>query len=214
MFFLLCTLVLFEVVHVYSHIHHGSGAIQVTMIHLIAYLILFLYVYILFQTFGFVRRSRSYGIVGCLLFILDLWSFLHRWPFVWYMSTLVMMFVLVFLLYFSQLNIPQRRLSRLILLCALLILLLFWNESLHCTSLLRWNAYLPYHAIIETIGLVLFIVLPSFFLSLAPPLRSTKLPYPKKKGKKTKPYYLLVYPFSPSDFRERRERKESRWMMS
>lgn len=161
-------LLLFEIIHTYSHIYHLKGRVQAVLIHLTAYLTLGFYTYALLRKYGWPRSTtRNTLLIGLLIMIAvcDAVWFLQQKPFLWYVYTVVGMFIILFVLFFPRFTPLQKQLSCGIIAFATTVLLLFWNESHNCQRMLRWNA-LPYHALIEFVGLIIFILVPWFFSTL------------------------------------------------
>jgi hypothetical protein len=163
---LIGSLLMFEGVHTYSHIYHVDGKLQVTIIHLIAYLIILLYTYALVNRYGFPRKNIFLTCCFIFLAVFDVIWFIQGKPFLWYMSTLVGMFILLFRIFFCRFNLLQKRQSYAIMSCSFLIMLLFWNESYNCHKMLQWNPAIPYHALIEMMGTIIIMIVSWFFTTL------------------------------------------------
>lgn len=161
------SILLFEILHFTSHVRHlAASHRQVVMVHLSAYLVILCYLWAMYTTFGLPSSSVLVIAVFVATALADIVFFIQHRPFIWYMLTTIIMFILIFIMYYGYFDPRQKRYVWQIIICAIIIGLLFLNEYAHCQSMLRWNKHIPYHAMIELLGIALFILIPSFFMSL------------------------------------------------
>lgn len=147
-------LFLFEFIHTGSHFTHIPGKIQITTIHFVAYMVNFSYFAIFIHL---TKRIPSYEIMALyvLIILLDI-VFFYKNKFIGYFITQISLLVLINLYYFNYIteNISYYYLITFFILVVILILL-FINEQENCKKMLD-NKPLPYHIIVETVGVLIF----------------------------------------------------------
>jgi len=149
-------LFLFELIHTISHFIHIPGNIQNNIIHFIAYLVNFSYFAI------FIHLTQTMPSIGILLIylliiILDI-ILLYKQKFLGYFITQLSLIVLINLYYFNYIT---KHVScnyiYLFFILTVIVILLFINEKENCKKMLD-KKELPYHIIVETMGVPLFIL--------------------------------------------------------
>jgi len=146
-------LILFELCHVYSHTRPHLR--QQTLQHLLGYLVLLSTFWTFQQT---TRRwpSTPQLLTLLLLFLIDVYCFVSM-PFLVSMGTTFLLFVLLFFFYSPWPRKCRQGLVSMVV-AIVILMLLFWNESVNCQKMLKAYPF-PYHAMIEVVGLYVLIVL-------------------------------------------------------
>lgn len=151
----------FELLHTWSHARHVPGKIQVTLIHLIAYLI--------FASYFFMFSSR-FGVPPMMFFIflivlIDIVLFIRNVPFLYYFGTLSSAFLFLFMIYGPRLPRDFQPLLLSVVISGLVIIVLIVNEKYNCKRMMEWKI-LPYHALVEVVACFLFCVICVFILKM------------------------------------------------
>ena len=146
----LISLLLFELWHTFSHVHHITNKkLQLNVIHSLAYLINLSYLWFFYHVSQ--RRPGNWTcIILLLLVVLDVYAFFNL-SFFFYFLTQIVMFSLI--MYEYRFFLPKRYLPWMMFL-VVIIISLFVNEMWNCKTLLKRQPF-PYHALLETVGLVL-----------------------------------------------------------
>ena len=163
-FILLFCILIFESFHVFSHIVHIQGSIQINITHILTYCmnIAFFYVF-----YSYTKKFPSYEFIiyMCLLVILDVYTF-HNYSFIYYLTTQSVIFISLLVYYFSLLpNFIQSSIYKITFFVSIVIIL-FINETYNCKNMMSIYPYFPYHIFIETIGIILFYIICSNFYKL------------------------------------------------
>jgi len=163
-FLLLFSFFCFEVFHVFSHIIHINGPIQINITHSLAYLINIAYFY---AFYSYTKKLPSFWVMLCLLILvcLDTYSFLYL-SIVYYLITQFSIFILLFVYYLPLLPKFIKNGVYQIVFLLILIILLFLNETYNCEKMLQIYPAFPYHIFIEIAGVILFYIICSIFYKL------------------------------------------------
>jgi hypothetical protein len=150
-------LLAFEVWHTLSHCYHmESRTLQIRVIHALAYA---LNATILLAVIALSGSMPSTTLIVVLLALIafDAYSFI-RLPMVFYFASQAAIVSVTILAYaqFAPDGVRTLLLCWLLPLIALL-LAMFVNESYNCRAMLKWAPF-PYHAVLEGVGVVAFIV--------------------------------------------------------
>ena len=153
-FLLLFALLLFDISHTFSHFVHIKSKLQVTIVHVLAYLLNFAFFYALY------KHSRKVPTLPLLLFLgavlsFDIYAFFHL-SLLYYLLTQIVFFFSIFCYYYGALQKGMQKRLNLLLLFIGLVYLGFVNEAFNCKSMLARFPRFPFHAIIELI--ILFAV--------------------------------------------------------
>lgn len=154
----LISILLFEAWHAFSHAVHIPGKMQINVIHLLAYAVNLGYLYFLYDI-SKKFPDRWILVTMVLIVMFDIYAFCNL-PFLYYFVSQLVLFLVILAAYREIL--PGSYLAVLVALVILLVLL-FLNESKHCGAMMRYAKF-PYHAIIESVGVLIFIVIGSMFL--------------------------------------------------
>jgi len=163
-FILLFSILCFELFHVFSHIIHISGPIQINITHMLSYCINFAF---LFFFYNYVKRFPSiwFVIFYAVLFFFDIYVFLHM-NVVYYIFSQAILFLSVLLYYYPLLRETIKNKIQIIFFIVTLIILLFLNEKYNCKKMMSIYPDFPYHILIEILGIVLFYIICSNFYKL------------------------------------------------
>ena len=148
-------LLVFELIHTYSHIRHLPGHIQMNVIHAVAYIVNLSYLAIFIGLTGTVSPYLLVSYAAILL--LDVYFFARN-QFLGYFTTQIVLGLLVTVFYMNYILrfVPIYWLIALLGLNVVLIAL-FINEKNNCASMLASRPF-PYHILVEWIGLVVIVV--------------------------------------------------------
>lgn len=160
--FLIFLFILFELFHSYSHIRHINGNIQRNIIHFIWYILSLTILFIFIE-----MNNKIPLFIYVFLFILiliDLYLVFNNYGFFSIVSGVVFL-VFIFILNYPYLSKNlQIKLNYLFIGTIILIFFLF-NEKYNCEYLMKFYKF-PYHIFLEITGLILFVLLTDFFITL------------------------------------------------
>jgi len=163
-FLLLFCILVFESFHVFSHIVHIKGSIQINITHLLTYVMNIAFFYV-FYSYTKKFPSKEFIIYMCFLVILDIYTF-SNYPFIYYLTTQSIIFISLLVYYFPLLpKFIKNGIYKIIFLVSIVILL-FINETYNCKKMMSFYPHFPYHILIETVGIILFYTICSNFYKL------------------------------------------------
>lgn len=157
-FFLLLSLLIFELFHTLSHFIHIEGKFLYTITHISGFLVNLSFLNFLYNYTG-VFPSNSYLLfLGCIL-VADLFCFFNL-SFIFFVATQILLFLAILVYYYNLLpsNIKYR--IKLLVFSTILIYLLFVNEKMNCKKMMKMFPSFPFHMIIEIVSII-----PIYFLS-------------------------------------------------
>jgi hypothetical protein len=163
-FILLFCILIFESFHVFSHIVHIAGHIQINITHLLTYFMNMAFFYVFYS---YTKKFPSYEFVAYMsvLVILDIYAF-YNYSFIYYLTTQSAIFISLLLYYFSILpKFIQTSVYKIIFFVGVVIGL-FINETYNCINMMSIYPDFPYHIFIEIIGIILFYTICSNFYKL------------------------------------------------
>ena len=163
-FFLLFSILLFELFHTFSHSIHLNGSIQIIITHLLAYLVNFSYFIALYHY----SHVFPYFIFLFYLFIVilfDIYAF-QNLNFIFYLTSQFLLFVSLFLYYYSYFTPSIKNKIPYLFSLTLLILLLFINERYHCKKMLGVFPSFPFHIFIEIVAIIIVYLICTIFYKL------------------------------------------------
>lgn len=162
---LLISILLFELFHVLSHTIHINGKIQTNITHLLAYIVNISY-FILLYIKTKILPNYFYIIIFVLLIFIDLYSFITQKPFIIYLTTQFLIFILLFLCYYQYLPLFFKNKIPIIIILTVLILILFVNEMFNCKYLLEKYPNVSFHSLIEITAIFIVYLICSIFYKL------------------------------------------------
>ena len=148
---LLLAVLLFQAFHVFSHSVHIPGAVHTNVAHALAYL-----VNAALLSVGY-RRTRRLPRGLVVLVAADLYAFFNL-PLLFYVTTQAALFVALDAFY-----TPVVKKVKPLAATAAVILLLVLNEKYNCDQMLAAYPTAPFHALIESAGLVFFFLVSQTF---------------------------------------------------
>jgi len=158
---LILSFIAFEIFHTYSHITHIDGTFQSNIIHAIWYFLSFM---ILIASIKMTNQyPHIYTIIILLIIIfieINLFFITNKLYMIFTAITIPVVIVISYYKYYP--NYIKNTVPYLVLLLILVGILLL-NEKFNCEYMIKY-AKLPYHAIIEIIGMFLFSTLAYIFL--------------------------------------------------
>lgn len=154
---------MFEAFHTFSHVKHLNNMklLQTNIVHILGYLIAFTSLWSI-NTLSKKRNSVIFYIILSVMVFIDLLIWFNLKGIYTIFSGLSIFAIIIFGSY-SNLHPCFQKAIPYLLLGLLLIFLLFVNENYNCERMIEIYKF-PYHAIIEVVGFVLFIVLGNLFL--------------------------------------------------
>ena len=158
---LILAFIAFEIFHTYSHITHVDGAIQSNIIHGIWYFLSFM---ILIASIKITKKYPNIYTILILLLIIIIDINLFFLPNKLYMIFTGFAIPLVIIISYYKLypNYIKKAIPYLISLLIIVGIVLI-NEKFNCENMMK-IAKLPYHAIIEILGMILFTLLSYVFV--------------------------------------------------
>ena len=158
-FILLFSLLLFDISHTYSHFIHIKSSIQLTCVHVLAYILNFA---ILYAFYKYTNKLPSFSLIILLIVILsfDIYAFFNL-SLLYYLFTYLLFLFSIFIYYYRFLPKSMKKSLYILLILISIIYLGFINEAFNCKRMLEIFPNFPFHAIIEI--LILFAV---YFFSL------------------------------------------------
>ena len=153
-FILLFCLLLFDLSHTFSHFVHVNPGIQITLVHVLAYLLNFAFLYALY------KHTKKIPSIQFILFLFivisfDIYAFFNL-SLLYYIFSQIVFFFAIFIYYYDLLSKSIKNNLNLLLFLIGLIYLGFVNEAFNCKKMLKTFPNFPFHAIIEI--LILFSV--------------------------------------------------------
>ncbi len=150
-FLVLFFLLLFDVSHTFSHFVHIPSKFQITIVHVLAYLINIAFLFALY------KHTKKVPALPYLLFlaavaIFDIYAFFHL-SLLYYILTQLVIFFFILFYYYGALDNGMKKNIKMMFLFVGLLYLGFVNEAYHCKSMLARFPHFPFHAIVEMFAL-------------------------------------------------------------
>ena len=163
-FLLLLSFLLFESFHVFSHMIHIKGEIQINITHSLSYLINIALLYTFYQ---YTRHFPNilFIIYLIILVIIDIYS-IHNYNVVVYIFTQALLFTSLFIYYYNLFPKFIQRSIIYVIIIIIFIIILFINEKFNCKKMMNTYPHFPYHILIEIMGIILFYIISSNFSKL------------------------------------------------
>jgi hypothetical protein len=158
---LLLSFIVFQAFHAFSHIRHIEGHVQSNVIHTIWYFVAFM---VLFTSMQMSKKPPSIYTILLLsiIILIDLYLFFYTSK-VYMVFTAFTLPVIVVLSYYNTYPTFMKNTIPYLILLLIIVAVLLLNEKYNCEAMIAY-ANLPYHAIIETLGLILFTTLAYLFV--------------------------------------------------
>ena len=163
-FILLFSILCFELFHLFSHIVHIPGSIQINITHSLTYFMNIAFFYV-FYYYTHILPSYEFIIFFIALVIFDIYSILNL-TIIYYLLSQSAIFISLLIYYFPLLPDFIQTSVYQIIFFVIVIILLFLNEKYNCENMLYLYPYFPYHIFIEIIGIILFYIICSNFYKL------------------------------------------------
>jgi hypothetical protein len=158
---LILAFILFELFHTFSHITHINGTIQSNVIHGLWYFLSFM---LLITSIKITKQYPNIYTILILLAIIIIDINLFFQPNKLYMIiTGLSLPVVIAISYYNLFPIYIKKAIPYLIGLLIIVGIFLINEKNNCENMMKY-AKLPYHAIIEIIGLILFITLANVFL--------------------------------------------------
>jgi len=163
-FALVLSILLFQVFHQFSHIVHIEGKLQTYIIHSLAIIVNFFYVYALY------RFTKKFPETWFLLYVAailaaDMYALMYL-PFIFYFFTQILLLVSTFVYYNSMMPAYYQETLPYIVASIFVLFMLFLGETTYCHSMLRIFPGFPFHAMTEIVGIIPLYLLLSVFYRL------------------------------------------------
>ena len=158
---LILTFIAFQLFHTYSHIKHIDGSIQTNIIHSIWYFLSFM---VLIASIKITKKYPNIYTILILLFIIiiDINLFIKKIN-LYMIFTALSLPVVIVLSYYKLYPIYIKKVIPYLISLLIILGIVLINEKVNCENMMKF-AKLPYHAIIEILGMILFITLSYVFL--------------------------------------------------
>jgi hypothetical protein len=158
---LLLSFIAFQAFHAFSHIRHIEGYVQSNVIHAIWYFVAFM---VLFTSMQMSKKSPPIFTILLLIFIIiiDLYLFFYTSK-VYMVFTAFTLPIVIVLSYYNTYPAFMKNTIPYLIVLLIIVSALLLNEKYNCDAMIAY-ANLPYHAIIETLGLILFTSLAYLFV--------------------------------------------------
>jgi hypothetical protein len=144
---LLFSILLFELFHTFSHSVHLNNKSQIIITHMLAYFVNLCY-FITLYNYSKYLPNNIFLLYLLIIILFDIYAF-QKLPFIFYLSSQFLIFISLFLYYYSYFPIDIKNKIPFIFILTLLILLLFINESYNCKKMLEKYNWFPFHILIE-----------------------------------------------------------------
>lgn len=158
----LFSFLLFQAFHAFSHTHHIDGNLQQNTIHLLSYLISIISFYTLFTL---CKKLPPYPILLLLIILvfIDIYIYLFQNQSILGIFSWFAIIGVTYLSYYIYYPKFIKTILNYIIFGLVILSLFILNEKMNCETMISY-ANLPYHAVIEIIGLVLFSSLGYMFI--------------------------------------------------
>jgi hypothetical protein len=161
---LLFSILCFELFHLFSHIIHIHGSMQINVTHMLTCFMNLAFFYVYYCHTKNLPNNKFLLFIFILV-CFDIYAFKNL-NIVYYMLSQSLIFISLLCYYYSSLPILiQNNIYRLIVPICIIILLVL-NEKYNCDKMLAINPKFPYHIFIEIVGLFLFYIISSTFYKL------------------------------------------------
>jgi len=163
-FILLFSILCFELTHMFSHIIHIQGYIQMNITHLLTYFMNLAFFYVFYS---YTHKLPSYEFIFYLVALIcfDIYSIFNL-TIIYYLLSQSFIFASLLLYYFPLLPKFIQTCIYQIIFFMVIIILLVLNEKYNCENMLKIYPHFPYHIFIEIIGIILFYIICSNFYKL------------------------------------------------
>ena len=163
-FLLLFSIFCFELFHLFSHILHIEGQIQINITHSLTY---FMNLAFFYAFYSYTNKLPSYEFILYLILLVcfDIYSIFNL-TIIYYLLSQSLIFISLLLYYFHYLPRFIQTSIYQIITFVIMIIFLFLNEKYNCKKMLNFYPYFPYHIFIETFGIGLFYIICSNFYKL------------------------------------------------
>jgi len=161
---LLLVILLFELFHSLSHLIHIDGTIQIKITHILAYLVNIAYFFALYMHTK-ILPNLLFTIIIIMIIIFDIYAFNYL-GFIYYLTTQFTLFIVLFLYYYKYLDESIKNKIPLIIFLTLIVFLLFVNEVFNCEKMLSIYPNIPFHTLIEAVGILFVYNISNIFSKL------------------------------------------------
>jgi hypothetical protein len=158
------TILVFQLFHQFSHIVHIPGKIQTYIIHFLALVVNFFYIYALYNFTKIFPKTWFIIYIICIL-IFDMYA-LFNLPFIFYFFTQILLIISTFLYYNKLMPQYYQKTIPYIIICIIFVFCVFVNEFFNCKFMLSIYPNFPFHAITEILGIIPFYLILSIFYKL------------------------------------------------
>ena len=158
---LLLSFIAFQVFHAFSHIIHIDGNIQSNIIHIIWYFLTFM---ILLTSIKITNKYPDIYIILLLIFviIIDISILIYSINKVYMIFTAFALPLIIVISYYKYYPEEMKKAIPYLIGLLFILIIVLLNEKFNCELMMSY-INLPYHAIIELLGLILFALLAYIF---------------------------------------------------
>lgn len=161
---LLFSLLLFEIFHTFSHSIHINNNSQIIITHSLAYFVNLCYLIALYY-YSKHLPNNIFLFYLLILILFDLYAF-QKLPFIFYLSSQILIFISLFLYYYKYFPEDIKKKIPLITILSLFLILLFINESYNCKKMLKKYPFFPFHIFIEITAIFIIYNISTVFSKL------------------------------------------------
>jgi hypothetical protein len=163
-FLLITSILIFEMVHTFSHFVHLPNYLQLNIIHSLSYIINLMYLLTFYNYTHHAPSTYFLIFLICLLFI-DIYSFMFL-SFIYYFSSSLLIFFSILIYYYKYIPKDKKKYIMTILFLGLSIMFLFYNEKFNCKYMMSLFPNIPFHVFLEIFGMLIFYYICIFFYKL------------------------------------------------
>ena len=158
--FLLFSIFCFELFHTFSHTIHIPGSIQINITHFLSYCINFAFLFF-FYNYTHLFPSVMFIFYYLCFIIVDLIIFFNL-NIIYSIFSQALLFLSILFYYYPYLSFSIQTQIHILCFFVFIIMGLFLNEKYNCKKMLDFYP-LPYHSLIEIVGILLFYIICSTF---------------------------------------------------
>jgi len=156
-FYFIFSILLFEIMHTFSHMFHIHGQIQTNIVHLLVYLINITLLYTLYRHSGIL--PSFFLLFTILIWIgVDIYALFYLSN-VFYIITQLGIFFSIFIFYFTTLPSKSKNSIPWLFIIGILIVCLLYNEMRNCEEIANLYPDAPFHLLVEIPGVLFFYIL-------------------------------------------------------
>jgi hypothetical protein len=160
----LLSILIFTLVHTYSHYTHENNNLQFLLVHFSAILFSILLLNILYQKTKIVPSDRFIYIMICL-YIFDIYLVNNNYSNIYSITSFIIILLVIMSYYYSHLSSNLKHNIYIIIIVTIITLIFQINEIYNCKKMLEIYPNFPYHVIVEILtSISIYILCSSFYI--------------------------------------------------